>query len=325
LLLEFTFLPHPAHSVQGGQDASGSPYVVGLVIRLSDNSATLCSGALVAERIIVTAGHCVVKSGKTIDPASIRVFYPGAEIKVPMQASVQQIFVPTSYKHLLDSSEPDDIAFLVFDNKIGTPKIDLLANSNQVKEIVAAKTAITFYGYGITGLGQGAPGFSKSFPLRPIDQLRLTGYEGKESTYINYAQEQSGAACNGDSGGPAIAQFKGSTYLVSVHSASKGVCSQSDGLDSNWGTIPGEYLDLYQSATSFVKANPSADLATPSASPTATPAPMPTASPSSTPSTSPRATPSASPAKKTITCIKGKVKKKVTAVNPKCPAGYKKL
>ena len=26
----------------------------------------------------------------------------------------------------------------------------------------------------------------------------------------------------------------------------------------------------------------------------------------------------------TITCIKGKTTKKVTAVNPKCPAGYKK-
>jgi len=28
--------------------------------------------------------------------------------------------------------------------------------------------------------------------------------------------------------------------------------------------------------------------------------------------------------KTTITCIKGKVSKKVTAVSPKCPAGYKK-
>jgi hypothetical protein len=28
--------------------------------------------------------------------------------------------------------------------------------------------------------------------------------------------------------------------------------------------------------------------------------------------------------KKTITCVKGKVTKKVTAVNAKCPAGYKK-
>jgi len=28
--------------------------------------------------------------------------------------------------------------------------------------------------------------------------------------------------------------------------------------------------------------------------------------------------------KTTITCVKGKTIKKVTAVNPKCPAGYKK-
>jgi len=28
--------------------------------------------------------------------------------------------------------------------------------------------------------------------------------------------------------------------------------------------------------------------------------------------------------KTTITCVKGKVSKKVSAVNPKCPIGYKK-
>ena len=50
------------------------------------------------------------------------------------------------------------------------------------------------------------------------------------------------------------------------------------------------------------------------------PAPTPTASASPTPNAS------ANPVIKTatITCIKGKVSKKVTAVNPKCPTGYKK-
>jgi hypothetical protein len=41
----------------------------------------------------------------------------------------------------------------------------------------------------------------------------------------------------------------------------------------------------------------------------------------------PVATPSAKPAaakKTTITCIKGKTSKKVTAVKPVCPVGYKK-
>ena len=47
-----------------------------------------------------------------------------------------------------------------------------------------------------------------------------------------------------------------------------------------------------------------------------------------TPASPPVATSPASPPvaqiKKTITCIKGKVTKKVTGVNPKCPVGYRK-
>jgi hypothetical protein len=52
-------------------------------------------------------------------------------------------------------------------------------------------------------------------------------------------------------------------------------------------------------------------------------APAPTATPTPEPSASPIAAPVA--AKKTsIICIKGKTSKKVTAVNPSCPKGYKK-
>ena len=48
--------------------------------------------------------------------------------------------------------------------------------------------------------------------------------------------------------------------------------------------------------------------------------------PAPTPTPSPQATtqPQAGKAAITITCVKGKSKKKVTAVNPKCPTGYKK-
>jgi hypothetical protein len=38
----------------------------------------------------------------------------------------------------------------------------------------------------------------------------------------------------------------------------------------------------------------------------------------------PAVTPASSSAKKTITCVKGATTKKVSAVAPKCPAGYKK-
>jgi hypothetical protein len=75
-----------------------------------------------------------------------------------------------------------------------------------------------------------------------------------------------------------------------------------------------------------------APVATPT--PTPTPTPVATATPTPTPTETPVPTPTPSatvvatvkPAAKktTIRCVKGKTSKKVTAVNPKCPAGYKK-
>ena len=50
--------------------------------------------------------------------------------------------------------------------------------------------------------------------------------------------------------------------------------------------------------------------------------PKATPTPSATPTSIPIATPIVK--KTTITCIKGKISKKVTATKPKCPAGYKK-
>jgi hypothetical protein len=74
--------------------------------------------------------------------------------------------------------------------------------------------------------------------------------------------------------------------------------------------------------------------ATPRIAPTPTASLTPTPKPSETPSTvfaKPSPTPSATksavkkvaPKKKTITCRKGKLIKKVSGINPKCPKGYK--
>ena len=77
-----------------------------------------------------------------------------------------------------------------------------------------------------------------------------------------------------------------------------------------------------------------ASVATPTPTPTpvatATPTPTPTPTPSETASATPTPTPTVvatvKPAAKktTITCVKGKKTKKVTAIKPKCPKGYKK-
>lgn len=71
---------------------------------------------------------------------------------------------------------------------------------------------------------------------------------------------------------------------------------------------------------------------TPTPTPVATATPTPTPTPSETASATPTPTPTPTVVatvkpvlkKTTITCVKGKKTKKVTAVKPKCPAGYKK-
>ena len=72
---------------------------------------------------------------------------------------------------------------------------------------------------------------------------------------------------------------------------------------------------LYFSASGFHYSSPTIRVKAEKAAPVVTP--TPSASPS--PTTKPVAAP-----KKTITCLKGKSSKKVTAVNPKCPSGWKK-
>jgi len=66
----------------------------------------------------------------------------------------------------------------------------------------------------------------------------------------------------------------------------------------------------------------------PTPTPTAKPAPVATPTATSTPIVAPvpAVTPTggASGKKVTITCVKGKATRNVTAVSPKCPAGFKK-
>ena len=94
---------------------------------------------------------------------------------------------------------------------------------------------------------------------------------------------------------------------------------------------PGKRTDenyILKRATLTWKAPVATPTPTPTSTPvaTATPTPTPTETPVPTPTPSATVVATVKPAAKktTIRCVKGKTSKKVTAVNPKCPAGYKK-
>jgi hypothetical protein len=78
----------------------------------------------------------------------------------------------------------------------------------------------------------------------------------------------------------------------------------------------------YSSPTITVKLTQEAPA--PVVTPSPTPTPTPVVTPSSEPTMAPVVKPSVAPKKTTITCVKGKTTKTVTAVKPTCPVGYKK-
>jgi hypothetical protein len=88
---------------------------------------------------------------------------------------------------------------------------------------------------------------------RPIEQRNFSSFEGYERTYINYAADESGSLCPGDSGGPTIAQYTGEVDLVSIHSGGRGPCSSASGGSwSSTATIAGEYEYLFDEAKSLL-------------------------------------------------------------------------
>jgi len=83
---------------------------------------------------------------------------------------------------------------------------------------------------------------------------------------------------------------------------------------------------LKMSAKGFSYSNPTIKVKLTQDAPAPVASPSPSATPSATPAAQATTAPVAPkvPAKSTITCVKGKTTKTVTAVKPTCPAGYKK-
>ena len=102
----------------------------------------------------------------------------------------------------------------------------------------------------------------------------------------------------------------------------------ADGESKNATTLVSEKNNwLRLSAKGFTYSSPTLNVKLTQEAPAPTPVVTSTPSPEPTPVVTATPTPTAKPVvakKTTITCVKGKVTKKVTAVNPKCPAGYKK-
>lgn len=308
----------PAHGIYGGTPAAGNPIVVGL---LSDRNATSagCSGALVAPRIVMTAAHCL-----TLPAQSLWIPEPGTDLRDISTRRIQadRYFIPSDFSA---SKFPYQNDFGIVVLKSSFPNVTNLqiATFDEVKKWINEEREVTHIGYGCTELVDSPPcKVTSPVPNKLVTNLsRVIPIQFDTLTPDTFSATKISVEktiCGGDSGSPLIAEFSGKVLYIGAQSSSNGagctktcnfICVATQGL-------PSANLSLVEEATKYVLLTAAA--------------PPPTSVPEVKVIPSPMTSPVNVQANKnsvkkiSITCIKGKVTKKVTAVNPKCPTGFKK-
>ena len=253
----------PAGAVVGGDDVTGNPLVVSLLIDTGERRLGACSGALWKPRIVVTAAHCVVTAGSTqvVAPSQVLVFRPGINRNNARPSAIgTHIVSPEGYRNSQDGFvNPNDIAFIVLDVELATPAISRLASEAEVSAMIASGTPMPFYGYGLTSFQGEISPIPFALNQRPL------AYAGS-NRYLFGTTAKNRGACQGDSGGPVVGTFQNELLLIGPIAGGSGApCFPSvpdrfviSSVASAYGDLANQALTLagYEADVAVSKARP---------------------------------------------------------------------
>ena len=279
------------------------------------------SGFLYSSRIVFSAAHSEVQFDRQGNKTAFnsKYLFVGKPNSTAGDYSglvkVEKRFIAKNYR--FNNATLDDFAIYVLEKDLITaPSVKLLTPELEI-EIRESQTPIKMHGYGEykdrcdpDEKLPCSPKYKKTLQPRSLTSKLLTLTEAE--TIVGYKRSQltdhliilngkAGFGCSGDSGGSITSTYKNEfIYLATTpNGLSSYACGASDGYDGksgiNYASPVYKHLDIIKEAEDYVAAALAKEA-------------------------------KAAPAKKksTITCFKGNTLKKVTAVSPKCPTGYKK-
>ncbi len=321
-------------AIYGGDSAIGDTRVASLVVGSITSRSSSCTVSLLTPQIVIGAAHCSdvrtphfglpYETSSFTPYAEFWVAQPGADISkddTSTRVKVVKGYITKGYSNTFPCTQGyppctqiDDIVFWVLEKPLVSSYAMTVANAQEVAALKSSGGPVTHIGYGFHKLttdanpADGTPRklIGNATSLDNNQQGKITG----RTIITKTSTTQS--LCPGDSGSPVYSTFSGKEKMFAVQYAGYG----GGGLcDTNpWpagktpmvqNTLIYPYIDLIRSeplAAAVVAAFDSSNVATPTTVPAVT----------------------ATQKSKTITCVKGKTVKKVTAANPKCPSGYKK-
>ena len=288
-----------AVAILGGSDASGNPIVVGI---LRSPTATLagCSGGLVAPRIVFTAAHCLTGNAE-----GVWVAQPGSDLRELTAKRIQgeKFYIPKGFNSSVFPMQ-NDFGIIVLKDSFANFENIKVATIEEITKWVTEESMVLHVGYGCTAKVANPPcGVTSPTPnkmetvyeSRIADQFKSLIPGTFTSTRISIEK----TICGGDSGSPLLKEVDGKWVYLGAQSSSNGagctpecsvICVATQGL-------PAANKDLIASAYASIGVT-SPEIKTQS--------------------------PVSKPSMNSITCMKGKLVKKVTSVKPVCPSGYKK-
>ena len=315
------FVAPSASAVENGSEAAGNSVVVPISIEVSPGIFASCSGALLMQTVVITAGHCLIDSnGQTA--TNVRVGPPGSAniVNDSTWAKATHSYFSVDYQGtgLNNSVGTGDIGVVTIDKLFPAPKITI-ASENQLLSIKTSAGKLRLYGYGYTS----DAGATQSSP---------STFEASYSNFVSsdpnqsFAESSDANPCAGDSGGPVLYTTPLRTMLVGVitggYFSNKCSKKQGNGKYLTGFTIINRYANLPMAAAAdalTVEINVENQLTDQisklqSEIQTGKDEYMKLQS---------ELDGVRAKLPKSITCLKGKQIKKITAVNTNCPNGYK--
>jgi len=332
-----------AHSVEFGKDATGDPNAV----HIQGNS----SGFLYSGRIIFTAAH--VLNQLRIQPNGDTdgfVFAPGlAEKSTAKRYKIVKAFIPTTFVKATSGAQPiDDFAIIVLNEDMPLKTRVVMATEEQMFRFAQEKVKVEMVGYGLqSGRQRNDPQEINRAPHKLVSYLHTPQmmqsfyYVSIKPPFWNKVEWgaihtlATGSICNADSGSGFFVQENEIRYYVGTAGNGLGISNcQADGsvrMDPqggmSWFPAPFKFLDLLKTAEKFVEEEKQKELKKFEEERAAAELKAKQeAEEKAAIELKAKQEADAKAAllkKKTITCVKGKLVKKVTAIKPICPKGYK--
>jgi hypothetical protein len=214
-IVAFALLSTSAHAVIGGVASRDPNGPRGSVVRVESSTGELCSGAVIAPDLVLTAAHCVLERANYRVVAVDRAFRPRTVRAVA--AAMHPAFVPGTTPR----TQPGvDLAILKLEQPLGTDFTPLDPRSGGR---VGTGQSVKLAGFGVLGEGQGRTArVLREARLVSLGPLQVANRVLVVADSERLAETTGAGACRGDSGGPILAGGPGGYQLLGIVSWSSG-------------------------------------------------------------------------------------------------------